>query len=134
MHDDGKIDYIDGPADRKPIIANDIRYIGKESNNLDETTLTSLDNDTYLENENLAEFKEWVLSLKSKEVKTLGISECGLRNFKNKIRNGNGLKNKSKITEILLEKYLKAAKIEKNSKIEEICKLSEEQYLTVKLP
>jgi len=34
-----------------------------------------------------------------------GISERGLRNFKQKIKDGNGLKNKSKIARILFEYY-----------------------------
>ena len=34
------------------------------------------------------------------------ISERGLRNVKQKIRKGNGLKNRSKIIKILFEKYL----------------------------
>jgi len=34
-----------------------------------------------------------------------GISERGLRNFKQKIKDGKGLKNKSKIARILFEYY-----------------------------
>ncbi|WP_297026372.1 hypothetical protein [Thermoplasma sp.] len=46
-----------------------------------------------------------VLSLRPKDVKDKEISERGLRNFKRKIRNGNGLKNRSKIARILYEVY-----------------------------
>jgi hypothetical protein len=44
--------------------------------------------------------------LRPKDVKELGISERGLRNVKQKIRNGNGLKNRSKVIQILFRKYL----------------------------
>ena len=43
--------------------------------------------------------------MKPKDVKDKGISERGLRNFKQKIKNGRGLKNKSKIVKILFEYY-----------------------------
>ena len=48
---------------------------------------------------------QWVLSLKPEDVKNTGISERGLRNYKQKIRNGEGLKNKSKISRILFGIY-----------------------------
>ena len=48
---------------------------------------------------------QWVLSLKPEDVKNTGISERGLRNYKQKIRNGKGLKNKSKISRILFRTY-----------------------------
>jgi len=44
--------------------------------------------------------------LKPKDVKDEDISERGLRNIKQKIRNGSGLKNRSKIIKILFKKYL----------------------------
>ena len=49
------------------------------------------------------EFLHWVLSLRPKDVGDKGISERGLRNFKQKIKNGKGLKNRSKIAKILFE-------------------------------
>ena len=51
-------------------------------------------------------FYDWILSLKPKDVREMEISERGLRNVKQKIRKGNGLKNRSKIIKILFEKYL----------------------------
>ncbi|EQB70345.1 MAG: DNA-directed DNA polymerase B [Thermoplasmatales archaeon A-plasma] len=102
-----KFDYDDeGIAYRKHIIADRIRYIGKETNNLDETQITGIEEDDYLEYENIMEFYNWILSLRPKDVKDKGISERGLRNVKQKIRNGNGLKNRSKIIKILFKKYL----------------------------
>jgi len=96
-----KFDYIDGIAERKHITIDRVRYIGKESNNLEESLVTGIDDDSYLEYENLEEFKKWILALKPKDVKDKDISERGLRNFKQKIREGKGLKNKSKIVSAL---------------------------------
>lgn len=104
-HNDNKFDYVDGIAQRKHIVVDKIRYIGKESNNLDETLAMGIDDDSYLEYENKEEFKNWVLSLKPKDVKDKGISKRGLNNFKKKIREKNVLKNKSKIVKILFFLY-----------------------------
>ena len=82
-----------------------IRYIGKESNNIDEASVLGIYYNSYLEYENIEDFKQWILSLKPKDVKDKGIFERGLRNFKQKIKNGRGLKNKSKIVKILFEYY-----------------------------
>jgi len=54
---------------------------------------------------NLDEFKQWILTLKPKDVMDKGISERGLRNFKQKIKDGKELKNKLKIARILFEYY-----------------------------
>ena len=62
--------------------------------------------DDYLEYENLKEFHDWILTMKPKDVKDMGISERGLRNIKQKIRNGSGLKKRSKIIKILFKKRL----------------------------
>ena len=105
-HNDKKFDYNnEGIAHRKHVVVNRIRYIGKESNNIDESYVFGIDNDSYLEYENPEDFRQWILSLKPKNVKDKGISERGLRNFKQKIKSGKGLKNKSKIARILFEYY-----------------------------
>jgi len=105
-HNDNKFDYDNqGIAHRKHIVVNRIRYAGKESNNLEETSIYGIDDNLYLEYENIEDFKQWILSLKPKDVKDKGISERDLRNFKQKIKNGRGLKNKSKIVKILFEYY-----------------------------
>jgi len=105
-HNDNKFDYDkEGIAHRKHIVVNRIRYIGKESNNIDESYVFGIDNDSYLEYENPEDFRQWILLLKPKNVKDKGISERGLRNFKQKVKNGKGLKNKSKIARILFEYY-----------------------------
>ena len=72
---------------------------------LDEASVLGIDDDSYIEYENIEDFKQWILSLKLKDVRDKGISERGLRNFKQKIKNGKGLKNRSKITRILFEYY-----------------------------
>ena len=104
-HDYHKFDYIDNKAVRKHIFADKIRYIGKESNNLDESQVMGIKDNSYLEYVNLEEFYNWVLTLKPKDVRDKGISERGLRNFKQKIRKGMGLKNRSKIAKLLFELY-----------------------------
>ncbi|MEM3197057.1 MAG: hypothetical protein QXY52_05955 [Conexivisphaerales archaeon] len=48
--------------------------------------------------------------MKPRDVKDKGISERGLRNFKQKLRTGNGIKNRSKIFFILIENYSKLDK------------------------
>ena len=107
-HNDNKFNYVNGIAQRKHITVDRIRYIGKESNNLDEVNVFGVEDNSIPEYENKKEFYEWVLVLKPKDVKDKGISEKRLRNFKQKIRNG--LKNLSKITRILFECYLKSDK------------------------
>jgi hypothetical protein len=90
---------------RKHVFSDRIRYIGTESNNIDEVSVFSVNKDSYLEYENKKAFMQWTLSLRPNDVKTLGISERGLRNFKQKIRDGNGLKNRSKIHRILIKSF-----------------------------
>ena len=49
---------------------------------LDEASIFGIDDDLYLEYENIEDFKQWILSLKPKDVRDKGISKRGLRNFK----------------------------------------------------
>ena len=106
IHNDKKFDYDgEGIAHRKHIVIDRIRYIGKESNNLEETSHLGIGEDSYLEYENVNEFKEWILNLDYNEIRDSGISERGLQNFKKKIREGKGLQNKSKISNILIRIY-----------------------------
>ena len=86
------------------IVVNRIRYIGKESNNLD-NNLTGIEDPDYLEYDNFDDFKQWVLSLKPKDVVSDGISERELKRQKAKIRNGKQLNPKVKIVKILLQLY-----------------------------
>ena len=74
-HNDNKFEYdYKGIALRKHIIAERIRCIGKETNNLDETQTTGINEEDYLEYENLWAFYNWILSLKREDVKDKGIS------------------------------------------------------------
>jgi len=91
-HNDNKFDYDnEGIAHRKHINVNKIRYIGKESNNL-EDNLTGLEDPDYLEyikdHEIVKsnEFTEWILSLRPKDVKDKGISKKGLERTQVKIK------------------------------------------------
>ena len=86
IHNDHKFDYSTNSAKRLHIITDRIRYIGKESNNLDESQVIGIDDDSYLEYVNLEEFKQWVLSLKPKDVRDKGISERGFKYLKKRIR------------------------------------------------
>jgi len=53
-HSDNKFDYDnEGIGHRKHIIVDKIRYIGKESNNLEEASVLGIDDDSYLEYENI---------------------------------------------------------------------------------
>jgi len=100
-HSDNKFDYDkEGIAHRKHIKADRIRYIGKESNNI-EDNLTGLEEPDYLEYTKdheivkSNEFTEWILSLKPKDVRDEGISKQTLWNIKERIRK-NEMKYKSK--------------------------------------
>ena len=101
-----KFDYDnEGIAQRKHVIADRIRYIGKETNNLDESQITGIDADSYLEYENLREFYDWVLTLKPRDVKNKGISQQSLYKIKTRIKSGNHLNLKVKVVKILLKLY-----------------------------
>jgi len=105
IHNDNKFDYNnEGIAHRKHIINDRIRYIGKESNNL-EDNLTGIDDPDYLEYENIEDFKQWILSLKPKDVRDKGIFKMALWKIKNKIKLGKGLNPKTKIVKILIKQY-----------------------------
>jgi len=68
-HNDNKFDYDnEGIAHRKHTVVNRIRYIGKESNNIQDivTGIAELD---YLEYENIEDFRQWILLLKPKDVR-----------------------------------------------------------------
>ncbi|MEM4056967.1 MAG: hypothetical protein QW578_08020 [Thermoplasmatales archaeon] len=104
-HNDKKFDYIDGIAQRKHITVDRIRYIGKESNNLEETMIIGIDKDSYIEYENLEEFYDWVLTLKPKDVRDKGISRKALRDIREKIKANKTLNPKTKIVKILINEY-----------------------------
>jgi hypothetical protein len=57
-------------AHKKDIIRNQIRYIGKESNSLEHPDYLEITDDYEIINS--AEFKNWILSLKPKDVKDKG--------------------------------------------------------------
>jgi len=68
-HNDKKFDYDDERiAHRKHIVVNQVRYIKKESNNL-EGNLTEIDETDYLEYENIEDFEQRILSLKPKDIR-----------------------------------------------------------------
>jgi len=110
-HNDNKFDYDhEGIAQRKHIINDRIRYIGKESNNL-EDNLNGLDDPDYLEYikdheiANSEDFKQWILTLKPKDVKDKGISKKGLERTQFKIKHNQILNPKTKTIKLLINMY-----------------------------
>jgi hypothetical protein len=110
-HNDNKFDYdSEGIAHRKHIIVDRIRYIGKESNNLD-NNLTGIEEPDYLKYTKDHEivysedFKKCALTLKPKDVMDKGISQRALYKAKTKIKNKQFLNSKVKIIKILLQLY-----------------------------
>ena len=113
-HNDNKFDYDNqGIAHRKHIVVNRIRYIGKESNNLEESSVFGIDDDSYLEYENAEDFKHWILSLKPKDVRDEGISQQALYYQKSLIRNGKSLNIKQKVVRRLSEIYKQSKDVSK---------------------
>jgi len=115
IHNDNKFNYNnEGIAHRKHIIVNRIRYIGKESNNLDEASVLGIDDQSYLEYVNLDEFKQWVLSLMPLDVIDWKISKKGLERTQVKIKLKKPLNPKTKTVKILLKLY-KGLKLDKTT-------------------
>ena len=114
MHIDNKFDYDnEGIAHRKHIVADRIRYIGKEANNIDKTQIIGIEEDDYLEYDNVMEFYNWILSLKPKDVSDIGISQQALYKIKTKIKNGKHLNLNVKVVKILLTLFKKQQKFGK---------------------
>jgi hypothetical protein len=118
MHKDNKFDYDnEGIAHRKHINADRIRYIGKESNNLDDN-LSGLDGPDYLEYTkdheivNSDEFKLWVLSLRPRHVKNNGLSKWGLERTQVKIKHNEILNPKTKTIKLLINMYKEVVLLE----------------------
>jgi len=104
LHCDKKFDYDnEGVAHRKHIVVNRIRYVGKESNNLD-ANLAGIEDPDYLEYENVEDFKQWILSLKPKDLRDNGISQQTLWNIKERIRK-NEIKYKSRALKEIYSVY-----------------------------
>jgi len=76
-----------------------------ESNNIDEAFVLGIDDDSYLEYENIEDLKQWILLLKPKDVTDKGILKRTLYKIKNKIKQGKTLNPKTKIVKILLQLY-----------------------------
>jgi hypothetical protein len=67
--------------------------------------VTGIDDNSYLEYENLGEFYDWVLTLKPRDVKNKGISQQSLYKIKTRIKIGKHLNLKVKVVRILLKLY-----------------------------
>ena len=53
---------------------------------LEEASVFGIDDDLYLEYDNIEDFEQWILSLKPKDVRDKGISKMALWKIKNKIK------------------------------------------------
>jgi hypothetical protein len=92
-HPESKFDGNIGVLKRKHVTVSDVTYIGKESNNLDESEVLGVDSDSYETYEKVedldAKFRKIakkVLKLNPRDVKRFGISRQTLWNVKKKIR------------------------------------------------
>lgn len=91
-HLESKFDGDIGILQRKHVVVSEIKHIGKESNNLDESEILGVNSDGYEVYENFddvdekfAKITQKVLDLKPKDVKKFGISKQTLWNMKEKI-------------------------------------------------
>ena len=75
-----------------------------QSNNLDDN-LTGIEQPDYLEYENPEDFKQWILTIKPKDLRDKGISERTLYKIKHKIKQGKILNPKTKIVKILIQLF-----------------------------
>ncbi|MCL4325835.1 MAG: hypothetical protein M1481_03295 [Candidatus Thermoplasmatota archaeon] len=64
-----------------------------------------IDNNSYLEYDNVREFYDWILTLKPKDVRDMGISQQSLYKIKTRIKSGKHLNLKVKVVKILLKLY-----------------------------
>jgi len=88
-------------AHRKHVVVNQVRYIKKESNNL-EGNLTGIDKTDYLEYENTEDFEQRILSLKLKDIRDEGVSERNLCKIKHKMKQEKIFNPRTKIVKILI--------------------------------
>ncbi|HLH85624.1 MAG TPA: hypothetical protein VKU79_02025 [Thermoplasmataceae archaeon] len=69
--------------------------------------ITGIEEDDYFEYNNVMEFYNWILTLKTKDVKDSGISQQALYKIKTKIKSGKHLNPKVRIVKILLTLFKK---------------------------
>lgn len=105
-HLESKFDGIVGVLQRKHVVVSEIKHIGKESNNLDESEILGVSPDGYEIYENFddidkkfAEITQKVLDLKPKDVKGFRISKQTLWNVKQRIKQNktSGISNRIKV-------------------------------------
>jgi len=80
---------------------------------LDEASIFGIDDDSYLEYENIEDFKQWILTIKPKDVRDEGISQQALYYQKSLIRNEKSLNIKQKVVRRLLEIYKESKDVSK---------------------
>ena len=100
-HPESKSEGSIGLLERKHIIIDEssIHYIGKESNELEESQIKGVEDDYYTEYRSMETYILKLLNLTQEEAKKLGLSKSTFYEIKNQIYNGNipKLKNKTLI-------------------------------------
>ncbi|MEM4778343.1 MAG: hypothetical protein QW062_02740 [Thermoplasmatales archaeon] len=67
--------------------------------------ILGIDDNSYIQDENLKEFYDWILSLKPKDVRDKGISQQALYKIKTRIRKNEKLNLKVNIVKVLTLEY-----------------------------
>ncbi|MEM3573951.1 MAG: hypothetical protein QXJ62_06990 [Nitrososphaeria archaeon] len=67
--------------------------------------ILGIDDNSYIQYENLKEFYDWILSLKPKDVRDKGISQQALYKIKTRIRKNEKLNLKVNIVKVLTLEY-----------------------------
>jgi len=104
-HKEEKYDGDNGVLRRKHVIIDNIEYIGKESNNLEETEITGVsDNDIVIyDNKTEQKITDIIKNLTLKQARKIGISKRNLRYLKMKLKNGKKIVLKRKTLSKLLK-------------------------------
>jgi hypothetical protein len=89
-HNDNKYDGDIGELRRKQIYISDIEYIGKESNNLEETEVIGVSDNDYVIYDNKTEQKitDVIKNMITKDAKRIGLSKMQMFRLKKKIKEG----------------------------------------------
>lgn len=106
-HNDNKYDGDIGELRRKHIDIGDIEYIGKESNNLEETEVIGVSDNDYVIYDNKSEQKitDVIRNMITKDARRIGLSKMQMFRLKKKIKEGKPIVLKKKTVNKLLKLY-----------------------------
>jgi hypothetical protein len=99
-HKESKLDGDVGILEKRHVFVDDITYIGKETNNIEETGILDLPNYTTYQNEE--RLKKKILRLTTKEARIIGLNPETLRQIKKRIKENKKLIIKSKVLKYLI--------------------------------